>query len=83
MVWCMVGTAVYQVGLGLVHPAEELQSVESRRAKDLAASRKRGQQAGHQPVNVKERHDVEPAVLRNQTECGPNAPGRGDDVALG
>ena len=58
----MVGTAVYQVGLRLLHPGEELQRVEARRAEHRAAARQRREQAGDQPVDVEQRHHVEAAV---------------------
>ena len=52
--------------LCLLHPGEETQSIEAWRAKYAAASRERRQQPRHEPVNVKQRHDLEAAILRRE-----------------
>ena len=62
--WCMVGTAVYQLGFASLEPGEEAQRVEARRAVDAAAGGERRQHRRDQPVDVEERHDVEAAVVR-------------------
>ena len=59
---CIVGTAVYQVGVELVEPVEEPQLVEARGAGDGGAGVERGEQRGDEAVDVEERHHVEAAV---------------------
>ena len=77
----MVGTAVYQVALRLLEPAEETQRVEARRAEDRGAGVKRRQHRGDQPVDVKERHHVEAAIARLEREAARDVRRRGAELA--
>ena len=81
--WCIVGTAVYQVGRASLIQAKNLQRVEARRAEDQAAGRQRGEQAGHQAVDVKQRHHVQSprSSAVSRSVCADVAR-RGADVAL-
>ena len=80
--WCMVGTAVYQVGCRVLEPVEEAQRVEAGRAVDRGAGRERGRDRGDQAVDVEQRHDVEAAVVGRQRQRGADVAGRGREVAL-
>ena len=60
--WCMVGTAVYQVGVRLLEPARRTERVEARRAEDRCPRRERGEHRGDEAVDMEQRHDVEAAV---------------------
>ena len=78
----MVGTAVYQVGLRILHPAKEFQRVEARRAPDRCAGRERGRHRRDQPVDMKQRHHVEAAVGRRQRQRRADVARRGHEVRL-
>ena len=64
--WCMVGTAVYQVGRIIPEPGEELEGVEAGRAADVRAGVERAQHRRDQAVDVEERHHLEAAVRGRQ-----------------
>ena len=55
-------------GAEVVQPAVELEGVEARRGHHAAAGRERCQQAGHDPVDVEERHDRQRAVRRGEVQ---------------
>ena len=65
--WCMVGTAVYQVGSSS-SSQRRTERVEAGRADHGGAGGQRGQQRRDQPVDVEQRHDVEAAVARRQLQ---------------
>ena len=62
--------------LGLVHPRKEAQRVEPRRAEDARADRQRRQQASEQPVDVEQRHDVQPGIARRELQRVGDVTGR-------
>ena len=65
-----------------MQPAEDLQRVEAGRAPGAAACADAGQNARDQPVDVKQRHDVEAAIFRRQRERFADVGGGGAHVAL-
>ena len=58
-----------------LQPSVELEGVEPGRAHDRSAGRQRRQEAGHQPVDVKQRHDVQRAVCARQVQGGRDVAG--------
>ena len=62
--WCMVGTAVYQLGLASSSHWKKRSALKPGRAEDAAARGERRQHRRDQPVDVEQRHDVEAAVVR-------------------
>ena len=58
----MVGTAVYQVGFASSIQAKKRSALKPGVQNTRAAGRQRRQHAGHQAVDVEQRHDVEAAV---------------------
>ena len=78
----MVGTAVYQVGLHVLHPAKEIQGIEARRAEKLAAARERREQTGDQPVDVEQRHDVQAAIGVGKLKRRGDVLRRGGNIGL-
>ena len=80
--WCIVGTAVYQLGRAVAEPLEEAQRVEAGRAEDAAARGKRGEHRRDQPVNVEQRHDVEAAIVGGQAERRTDMPSRRRQVGM-
>ena len=67
----------------LLHPGEEPQRVEARRAPDRAAGRQARQNRADQAVDVEKRHDVQTPVGRRQLQGLHDIPGRSADIALG
>ena len=78
----MVGTAVYQVGPGLLHLGEEFQRIEPWGAEHGAAARKRSGKAGDQPVDMEQGHHIERPVGFGKLERGRDVAGRGPDVGM-
>ena len=50
--------------VGLFHRGEERQRVEPWRAPDRRSGRERGEHGRRQPMDVKQRHDVQTTVVR-------------------
>ena len=80
--WCIVGTAVYQVGPDLPQPGEEAEAVEAGRADNRSAGRDRGQHGGDQAVDVEQRHDIEADVVRRQLQRPADMARRGGEVGV-
>ena len=79
---CMVGTAVYQVGLELGEPLEEPQLVEARACRrPLAPASSEASSAGDQAVDVEERHDVQAPVV-GASRGRRDVAGRAHEVAV-
>ena len=74
----MVGTAVYQVGFASSIPAKNFSALKPG-VQNTAPPRDSGaEQAGDQPVDVEQRHDVETAVVGSKARawrrcCGPRS----------
>ena len=79
--WCMVGTAVYQVGFASPSQRKEAQRIEAGRAERAAAGRERGEHGRDQPVDMEQRHDVEAAVVRRQRQRRADMAGGGARLA--
>ena len=69
--------------LGFLHFGEELERAETLGAEHRAAARERRGEAGDQPVDMEQRHDVEGAVARGKLERGGDVSSRSPDVGLG
>ena len=58
-------------GIRFLEPGEEFQRIEAGRADHRRARRDAGQGGGDQPVDVKQRHDVEADIAGRQRQaCG-------------
>ena len=68
--WCMVGTAVYQVGRSSPASAKKRNALKPGRAADRAAGARARRACRHQPVDVEERHHVQAAVGGRERERG-------------
>ena len=64
------------------HRIEERMVIEARRAHDAAAACQRRQQRPHQAVDVEQRHHIQAAVLRQQTQVRGDVVGRRHQVGL-
>ena len=66
----------------LVKPGEEPGRVKARRAGNGSPRHERRQDAGHQPVAVEERHDVEAQIALRQSQRRTGIVRRGADVPV-
>ncbi len=81
--WCMVGTAVYQVGRHRFEPFEEPERVEARRAAHRGAGGERAGHRGDQAVDVEQRHDVEADIARRERKRAADVAGGGGEIGVG
>ena len=80
--WCMVGTAVYQVGCIVPQPGEEAEAAEARSTDHRPAGGDRGQHCRDQPVNVEQRHDVQADIRRPQLQRPADMHRRGSQIGV-
>ena len=66
----------------LLEPVEEAQRIEPWRDADLRSRGQRGEDAGDQPVDVEERHDLQADVRRRERERAGDVARRGGQVRL-
>ena len=80
MSWCMVGTPVNQVGSTSFSQPKNFETLYPGEHETWPPAESGARIAGDEPMDVEERHDVEAAILRRESERVADVAGRGADV---